>query len=65
MVLNLDKATVDSFGDEWSRFEQSDMPHEETKRHFNAYFSIFPWNKTNEISEGFDMGCGTGRGHVL
>jgi hypothetical protein len=42
MVLNLDKATVDSFGDEWSRFDQSDMPLEEAKRHFEAYFSVFP-----------------------
>ena len=61
MVLNLDKATVDSFGDEWSRFDQRDMPHEEAKRHFDAYFSVFPWDKINESSEGFDIGCGTGR----
>ena len=61
MDLNLDNATVASFGDEWSRFDQSDMPHSEAKRHFEAYFSVFPWNKINESSEGFDMGCGTGR----
>ena len=61
MDLNLDNATVDSFGDEWSRFDQIDMPHEEAKRHFEAYFSVFPWNKINESSEGFDMGCGSGR----
>ena len=41
MDLNLDKATVDSFGDMWSPFNQSDMPHEEARRHFEAYFSVF------------------------
>lgn len=61
MDLNLDKATVNSFGDEWSRFDQTDMPHKEAQRHFEAYFSVFPWNKINQSSEGFDMGCGTGR----
>ena len=41
MDLNLDNATVDSFGDKWSPFNQSDMPHEEARRHFEAYFSVF------------------------
>lgn len=61
MDSNLDQSTVASFGDEWSRFDQSDMPHKEAQRHFDAYFSVFPWNAINQSSEGFDMGCGTGR----
>lgn len=28
---------------------------------FDSYFGIFPWEKTNPFSEGFDMGCGSGR----
>ena len=31
MKKNLDKATVESFGDEWGRFNQSDLPAEEAQ----------------------------------
>ena len=58
---NLDKKTVKSFGDEWSKFDQSKMPDEEKERIFRKYFSLFPLNDLNKNSEGFDMGCGTGR----
>lgn len=58
---NLDKDTVKSFGDEWSKFDQSKMPDEEKERIFRKYFSLFPLNDLNKNSEGFDMGCGTGR----
>jgi SAM-dependent methyltransferase len=58
---NLDPRTVASFGDEWNRFDQQEMGHEEAKRIFNDYFSIFPWNHLPPNAEGFDMGCGSGR----
>lgn len=58
---NLDARTVASFGDEWSRFDQSAMSEEEIKRIFNEYFSIFPWQELPAEAEGFDMGCGSGR----
>ena len=58
---NLDKDTVKCFGDEWSKFDQSKMPDEEKERIFRKYFSLFPLNDLNKNSEGFDMGCGTGR----
>jgi len=58
---NLDIKTVESFGDEWKRFDQSGMDFEESQKVFNEYFSIFPWDDLDENAVGFDMGCGTGR----
>ena len=58
---NLDESTVQSFGDEWMRFDQSELTTEEAYKIFNEYFSIFPWNKISKDSIGFDMGCGSGR----
>jgi len=58
---NFDKKTIKSFGDEWSHFDQSGMTNKESYKIFKSYFSIFPWNKLSKSSEGFDMGCGTGR----
>ena len=60
-MKNYDKKTVDSFGNEWNRFDQSFLDEEEALKIFNEYFSIFPWEKINKNSIGFDMGCGTGR----
>tara|TARA_A100001011_G_scaffold382372_1_gene452051 strand:+ start:1815 stop:2639 length:825 start_codon:yes stop_codon:yes gene_type:complete len=60
-LQNLDKKTVESFGDEWSKFDQSGMSEEEGKEIFDKYFSIFPWNILPKNSTGFDMGCGSGR----
>ncbi len=61
MKKNLDKATVDSFGDEWGRFNQTSLPPEEAEEIFEKYFSIFPWDSLPERSEGYDLGCGSGR----
>tara|TARA_B110000008_G_scaffold140290_1_gene142054 strand:+ start:97 stop:924 length:828 start_codon:yes stop_codon:yes gene_type:complete len=58
---NLDIKTVESFGDEWERFDQSGMDFKESQKVFNEYFSIFPWDDLDINAEGFDMGCGTGR----
>ena len=58
---NLDKKTVESFGDEWSKFDQSGLSEEEGKKIFDKYFSIFPWDSLPKNSTGFDMGCGSGR----
>ena len=60
-LLNLDKATVDSFGDEWDRFNQVSLPSKEAHEIFEKYFSIFPWQLITENSHGFDLGCGSGR----
>ena len=60
-MKNLDKKTVESFSDQWVRYDQSGMDNNEALRIFNNYFSIFPWKKLKKSAEGFDMGCGTGR----
>jgi 2-polyprenyl-3-methyl-5-hydroxy-6-metoxy-1,4-benzoquinol methylase len=58
---NKDQKTVEGFGDEWERFDQSQLNEDEHRDLFNLYFSIFPWEKLPENSSGFDMGCGSGR----
>ena len=58
---NIDLAVVKGFGEEWTYFDQSSLPPEEREQIFNQYFSIFPWELISEDSEGFDLGCGSGR----
>lgn len=58
---NLDRSTVDSFAEEWSRFDQSALDEAEWSAMFRTYFSIFPFASLPENAEGFDMGCGSGR----
>lgn len=58
---NIDQKTVEGFGEEWSRFDQSQMSDEETAAHFAQYFKIFPWHALPKKAQGFDMGCGSGR----
>ena len=58
---NLDVDTVKSFGDEWSRFDQSLLSAVEIDERFNEYFEVFPWHKLPKNATGFDMGCGSGR----
>ncbi len=61
MKRNEDFDTIKSFGDEWSRFDQSELSSAEANRIFDEYFAVFPWVKVSEDATGFDMGCGTGR----
>lgn len=60
-MSNIDLRTVASFGDEWSRFDQSGMSDQEARKVFEEYFSIFPWENLPPEAEGFDIGCGSGR----
>lgn len=60
-MSNHDEKTVASFGDEWVRFDQADLPAEEANQIFKEYFAIFPWDKLPKSAVGFDMGCGSGR----
>ncbi|MDC1035042.1 class I SAM-dependent methyltransferase [Alphaproteobacteria bacterium] len=60
-VTKIDEEVIKGFGDEWSRFDQSEVDEVELKNIFNSYFFIFPWNKLSEDSVGFDLGCGSGR----
>jgi SAM-dependent methyltransferase len=60
-MKNIDLKTVVSFGDEWCRFDQVGMAITETKKVFEEYFAIFPWEGLSRDAHGFDMGCGSGR----
>jgi len=60
-MKNIDPTTVVSFGDEWSRFDQTGMSDDEAGKIFGEYFAVFPWSKLAPNAEGFDMGCGSGR----
>lgn len=61
MNKNLDADTVKSFGDEWSRFDQSKLSEDEAIKIFEEYFAVFPWQSLPKNASGFDMGCGSGR----
>lgn len=58
---NLDPATVEGFGNEWTAFDQAAAPSAEQEQMYRIYFSLFPWEKLPRSAEGFDLGCGSGR----
>src|SRR5262245_9851309 len=58
---NVDAATVEGFGDEWKRFDQSRASSEELRELFRQYFKLFPWDELPRDAVGFDAGCGSGR----
>lgn len=58
---NVDRRTVEGFGDEWTRFDQTEVGQAERDRIFQMYFGIFPWQALPPGAEGFDLGCGSGR----
>src|SRR3954451_25344372 len=58
---NIDVATVEGFGDEWRRYDQSELPEEELHEIFEQYFAVFPWQDLPDGAAGFDLGCGSGR----
>ena len=61
MKKNIDNDVVLGFGDEWERFDQSNLSDDERLSLFERYFDLFPWNLLSQKSIGFDMGCGSGR----
>ena len=58
---NGDAKTIEGFGDEWNRFDQTGMSKEDSYEIFESYFSIFPWGDLPKDAIGFDLGCGSGR----
>ncbi|MHA1133975.1 MAG: class I SAM-dependent methyltransferase [Alphaproteobacteria bacterium] len=59
---NADRQVIECFGVEWEEFDYSSAPaEEELRQSWDQYFHIFPWSAVTKQSEGFDMGCGTGR----
>lgn len=59
--VNYDPKTVEGFGQEWKRFDQSKFAGRELEEQFGRYFRVFPWNQLPPDAVGFDMGCGSGR----
>ena len=64
-AANIDVATVEGFGDEWSRFDQEALPEAERLATFEQYFAVFPWDALPAEAAGFDLGCGSGRWAAL
>lgn len=62
---NIDRRTVEGFGEEWAAFTQEELGREEQQRLFDQYFSVFPFDRLPKNAEGFDLGCGTGRWAAL
>ncbi len=60
-MSNIDEKTVKGFGDEWSRFDQSQLSETERAEIFSMYFDMFPFSEQSLQWEGFDLGCGSGR----
>jgi ubiquinone/menaquinone biosynthesis C-methylase UbiE len=58
---NIDARTVEGFGREWTRFDNSTMSAAERQEIFETYFRIFPWAQLPANAVGFDLGCGSGR----
>lgn len=58
---NIDEKVVEAFGREWAAYDQSGLSEAEHSRLFDAYFAVFPFEKLPRGSEGFDLGCGSGR----
>ena len=56
---NIDQKTVESFGEEWSKF--ANFNDQEISRIGNEYFDIVNSNHLNENSIVLDLGCGSGR----
>jgi SAM-dependent methyltransferase len=62
---NIDPATVEGFGREWSTFDQTKLDQRELAQLFESYFSVFPFETLPDGAEGFDLGCGSGRWAAL
>lgn len=60
-MRNVDKAVVEDFGNEWESYDYSQQGDAETRKVFDQYFTIFPFDELPPRAEGFDMGCGSGR----
>jgi len=61
MATNVDDKVARGFGDEWSRFDQSELSDEEKQRIFREYFAVFPMDRLNASAVGADFGVGSGR----
>jgi SAM-dependent methyltransferase len=56
---------IKGFGEEWSRFNQTDLSETDRRAMFSDYFQIFPWERLSLQAVGVDIGCGSGRWSML
>jgi len=56
---NIDQQTVDSFGEEWLKFDE--FSEEDIKTAGDQYFDIVNEEMLNQQSLALDLGCGSGR----
>jgi SAM-dependent methyltransferase len=57
---NIDDQVVSDFGREWQAFNHQDLDPSMLDSAYDSYFHFFPFQGLKN-SEGFDMGCGSGR----
>ena len=60
-MTDLEREVIRDFGNEWNTYNQHPLDNTELEKLFYNYFKIFPFDKINKNSIGFDMGCGAGR----
>ena len=60
-MSNKDEKVIEEFGEEWTKFDYSNIDTEKLTESFDQYFNIFPWDILPKDAVGFDMGCATGR----
>jgi ubiquinone/menaquinone biosynthesis C-methylase UbiE len=65
MSGNIDNPTVQGFGDEWSRFDQSVLSDRELREIGQRYFSLLPLESLTCSMKVMDVGCGSGRWATL
>ena len=63
-MTNVDPNTVTSFGDEWSRFDQTSMSDHEVAKVFAEYFEVFPWGHLPENAKGLTWAVEVAAGHA-
>jgi SAM-dependent methyltransferase len=59
--ISRDNRTVEGFGYEWTKFDQTAADRDELEHLFQLYFGLFPWDSLPVSATGFDLGCGSGR----
>jgi ubiquinone/menaquinone biosynthesis C-methylase UbiE len=58
---NLDRATIEGFGEEWGAFDQSGNIQDELGVIFEQYFTLINFGDLPTPSVVMDVGCGSGR----
>ena len=60
-LKNIDQQTVDGFGEEWQRFDQTDLGDKESSEIFEDYFHLVDKRIFRPGATALDVGCGSGR----